>query len=109
MDRGAIVSLSPDSKKVFIPDSELSNLSIYSLTEDSQGAVWVCYRGGSVRRVADGKLTEFSSDSGFPAGTEICSMACEASGRLWFLKRGQLGVCRQNQFETLQRLAPGSG
>lgn len=109
MDRGAIVSLSADSKKAFVPDTDLSNLTIYSLTEDSQGAVWACYRGGSVRRVAEGKLTEFGSDAGLPEGTDICSLACEASGRLWFHKNGSLGICQKDRFETLQRLPSGSG
>lgn len=104
MDRGAVVSLNDGQQQVFIADSELSTLTIHSLTEDAQGVVWIGYRGGSVSRIENGQVTRFVSENGLPEGTMICSLVCDPKGQLWFIKNGQLGVWRDGKFETLQRL-----
>jgi signal transduction histidine kinase/ligand-binding sensor domain-containing protein len=109
MDRGAVVSLSAESQQSYVPAGELSNPTIYSMTEDAQGDLWVCYRGGSVRRVVDGQAMIITPQDGLPEGVQIASMACEANGKLWFLKRGQLGSVRQGKFVTLQTLPGNSG
>ncbi len=109
MDRGAVVSLSADSQQTYVPEGELSNPTIYSLTEDAHGAVWACYRGGSVRRIAGEQATIFDAQHGLPEGNQICSMACEANGRLWYLKQGQLGLVRGERFERLRQLDGNSG
>jgi signal transduction histidine kinase/ligand-binding sensor domain-containing protein len=107
MDRGGVVSLSAGQKRVFVPDAELSKLTINSLTEDSQGALWVAYRAGAVGRIRDGEFERIDERQGLPAGTDICSLGCDAKGRLWFVKAGQLGVWREGKFETLKRVDPG--
>lgn len=107
MDRGALIGLNSGQREVFIPDRELSALTINSLTADSEGAVWIAYRGGTVRRIKDGKLTHFAESDGLPGGVNICSLACDAKGRLWFVKNGQLGVFRDGRFQTLVRLESG--
>lgn len=104
MDRGAVVSLGSHAPQVFIADSELSTLTIYSLTEDAQGAIWLCYRGGSVGRIENGQFTHFVGESGLPPGTAICSLVCDPKGKLWFIKNGHLGVWRGGKFETLKLL-----
>lgn len=101
MDRGAVVSLSAESQQSYIPAGELSNPTIYSMTEDAQGDLWVCYRGGSVRRVVDGQAMIITPQDGLPEGTQIASMACEANGKLWFHKRGQLGAVRQGKLSLI--------
>jgi len=108
-DRGAVISLNKGRRDVFVPDVELSKPMIHSLTEDVEGAVWTCYRNGNVRKVAGGRSTQVGEAEGFPTGGEICSMTCEPDGRLWFLKRGQLGVWRGNRFEVLQRVIGRAG
>jgi len=108
-DRGAVVSLTAESKRAFIPDPEFSSLTIYSLTEDAEGAVWICYRGGTVRRLENGKATLMGDEEGLPGGADICSLACGRDGRLWFLKSGQLGVWHDGRFETRHRMTGRSG
>jgi signal transduction histidine kinase/ligand-binding sensor domain-containing protein len=109
MDRGAVVNLSGESKQVFLPHADFSTATIYSLTEDAQGTIWVCYRGGSVRRVVGGSLQAVDAEAGLPEGIQICSIACEASGRLWFFKAGHLGVWRGERLETLQEVPGKAG
>ncbi len=109
MDRGAVVTLNADRKQAVLPDADFSTHTIYSLTEDAQGKVWICYRGGHVQRIEGGKMVQIDAASGMPDGIEIGSLACEASGKLWFLKRGRLGIWRGRAFETLQQLPGMSG
>jgi ligand-binding sensor domain-containing protein len=97
MDRGAVIGLNSGQRQVFVPDRELSALTINALTADSEGAVWIAYRGGSVRRLKEGKLKQFTERDGLPGGTDICSLTCDAKGRLWFVKSGQLGLFREGQ------------
>ena len=104
-DRGAVISLNTRRHDVLLPDKDLTKLMIYSLIEDVEGAVWACYRNGSVRRVVRDRSTAMGQAEGFPEGVGICSMTCEPDGRLWFLKQGKLGVWRGNQFEVLQQIA----
>jgi signal transduction histidine kinase/ligand-binding sensor domain-containing protein len=104
MDRGAIVSLSSGHKRVVLPDSDSSRLTINALTEDSQGTLWVGYRGGSVGRIEDGRLTMFDAENGLPSGVDICSLTCDLKGRLWFSKAGHLGIWRDGKFETLKKI-----
>jgi len=104
MDRGAVVGIDSGHREVFVPDRDLSMLTIYSLTEDSEGATWLAYRSGSVRRLKDGKINQFTEADGLPEGSAICSFCCDTKGRLWFAKNGQLGVVRDGRFQTLVRL-----
>jgi signal transduction histidine kinase/ligand-binding sensor domain-containing protein len=104
MDRGAVVSLHVSHTEVFVPDNQLSLITINSLTEDDQGALWVGYRDGSLGRIYKGQMTRFAGDHGFPRGPMMCSLACDPKGRLWFVKNGQLGRWRGGAFETLKTL-----
>jgi signal transduction histidine kinase/ligand-binding sensor domain-containing protein len=109
MDRGAVVSLSTESKKVYLPEADFSTHTIYSLTEDASGAVWICYRGGHVRRIVAGTMEMMDSAVGVPEGIQIASIACEPNGRLWLFKEGQLALWRGEQFEALQQLPGKAG
>jgi signal transduction histidine kinase/ligand-binding sensor domain-containing protein len=104
MDRGAIVSLRPGHAEVFMPEGRLSLLTIYSLLEDSEGAVWVSYRDGTVGRLQKGKMAHFTGEHGLPAGPMICSITADSSGRLWAMKNGQLFLWKNGEFQKVLEL-----
>ena len=103
MDRGAVVSLRAGRQEVFEPDTQLSLLTINSLTEDDQGGLWVGYRDGTVGRIQNGKMKRFTAAQGFPSGPMMCSLALDAKGQLWFAKNGLLGLW-EGRFETRKQL-----
>ena len=97
MDRGPIVCISPTSAQVFtnVPDARATVIA-----EEADGRVWVTYTDGELTQIANGRVTVFGADSGWPAqGTS--SLATDASGRLWFSKGNRVGVFRNGAFQTL--------
>ncbi|HTV40322.1 MAG TPA: two-component regulator propeller domain-containing protein [Candidatus Sulfotelmatobacter sp.] len=97
MDRGPIVCISPTSVQVFtnVPDARATVIA-----EDADGRVWVTYTEGKLTQIANDRVTEFGSDTGWPAqGTS--SLATDAAGRLWFSKGNRVGVFRDGAFKTL--------
>lgn len=108
MDRGAVVTLQGGRAKVFVPDSNVALLIINSITEDAQGALWLAYRDGSVARIENGRMTRWLGENGMPPGYVICSLACDAKGRMWFVKNGRFGLWRNGAFETLRQVPAGA-
>lgn len=77
-------------------DSGLRTMAI-----DAEDAVWVCYSGGVVLRLRDGKLRMFTAADGLP-GAGACQMAGDGTGQLWFNQEGgRVGVFRDGRFCTL--------
>lgn len=101
MDRGAVVGVNGRKVFKFTPAPQQSNLTINSLTEDAEHAIWIAYRGGSVRRLRITDAPVLEEMPGLPGGLAICALACDARGRLWFSKAGHLGVFREGRFVTL--------
>ena len=104
MDRAAIVGLKGGRSEVISPPRELAPLTINSLIEDGQHAIWVAYRGGAVCRIQNGRFQQFTEEEGLPGSVEICALAADAQGRLWFAKAGQLGVFRDGRFQALTQI-----
>ena len=71
-----------------------------------QGALWVAYRSGEVYRIHDQKVTVVGENDGLPAGRDICALASDREGRMWFAKGGQFGIVSNGVFVTLKRLDP---
>ena len=97
MDRGPIVCISPASTLVFtnVPDARATDIA-----EDADGHVWVTYTDGELTQVANGRVTKFNSDSGWPA-QGASSLATDTAGRLWFAKGNRVGVFRDGAFQTI--------
>jgi len=104
LDRGAVVRLQAGTVRAFTEG--LPNLIPNGLAQDAQGDLWVAYRGGQVYRIKDGKVSACTSKEGLPGGTDICALASDSNGHVWFAKAGQIGIVRNGTFETLQRFEP---
>ena len=104
MDRGAVVRLHAGAAQVFTED--LPNKIPNGLARDAQGGVWVAYRSGIVYRIKGGKVSECTTNDGLPSGSDICALASDKSGRIWFAKGGHVGIVRNGRFNIIRRLEP---
>lgn len=98
MDRGPIVCISPDSTPIAftnVPDARGA-----VIVEDGQGRVWETYTEGGLTQIADGRVTVFGADSGWPAEGSS-SLATDTDGRLWFAKGNRAGTFDDGKFQTL--------
>ena len=73
------------------------------MVEDAEGAVWVSYGGGGVLRIQDGRVRSFTEADGLPAG-EVCRLAVDGMGLLWFFRGDWVGVYRDGKFRPLREL-----
>lgn len=108
-DRSSIVWLDAGRSRALTTADGIHKGAVSAMFEDADGALWVTYRDGNVLRIRGGVCRRFGKEDGLPEGTLICSMAMDDSGRLWFLKNGQLGVFENDTFQILTRLPSGSG
>ncbi len=106
MDRGGIVCLNGPSSRAFVDG--LPKLIPNVLAEDGGGGLWVAYRGGKVFYIKNGQPVEITARDGLPDGTDICALAADKNGRMWFAKAGQIGVVRDGKLQTLQHLDPAT-
>jgi signal transduction histidine kinase/ligand-binding sensor domain-containing protein len=102
MDRGAVVRLQGESSRAFT--AGLPEAIPNGLAEDAQGTLWVAYRSGEVYRIQDTKVTRVGESEGLPPGGDICALASDAQGRVWFAKNGQLGIVADGVLKTLRRV-----
>lgn len=100
MDRGPIVCIAPTAIHVFtnVPDARATFIA-----DDSQGAVWITYADGGLIRIQNARVTIFGSAEGWPA-QGVSSLASDVKGRFWFAKGNQVGVFRDDKFQTLLTL-----
>ncbi len=98
MDRGALVRLSGRSSKAFV--QRLPTNIPGSLAEDAEGGLWVGYRGGAVYRLNDGEVVSCTAQQGLPEGPDLCALATDRTGRIWFAKAGRVGVFANGAFQT---------
>ena len=98
MDRGAVVRLSGRSTKAFI--ERLPSNIPGSLAEDADGALWIGYRGGAVYRLKDDQVVSCTTQEGLPEGSDLCALATDRDGRIWFAKAGRVGVYENGAFRT---------
>ncbi|HXF11157.1 MAG TPA: two-component regulator propeller domain-containing protein, partial [Desulfuromonadaceae bacterium] len=77
---------------------------VESLTEDRDGGVWIVYRGTPVCRLKNGTIKKFAGAEGLP-DWNVCSLALDGTGRLWFAKGGWVGVFTNEHFVPLWQLA----
>jgi ligand-binding sensor domain-containing protein/signal transduction histidine kinase len=103
-DRSTVLYVDPNHKKIFTGKDGLLSFSVNAIVPDSEGGVWILYRGGLVCRLKNGRATQFTEKEGLPDGVTICSMACDKTGQTWFTKGGQLGIFRDGKFQTRAQL-----
>ena len=104
MDRGAVVRLSGRTSRAYVNDLPTINPDNNGMTEDAAGNLWIAYRGGSVYRIKNDEVTLMSTNQGFPEGSDVCALATDIRGRLWFAKSGELGIFTNGEFHTVRRL-----
>lgn len=103
-DRGAVVLLDGRSSHLYWKD--LPNLTPNGLAEDAQGNLLIAYRAGSVCEISGSRVTDFTLKQGLPSGADICALATDVQGRVWFGKFGQVGIISNGIFHTLCRVNP---
>jgi signal transduction histidine kinase/ligand-binding sensor domain-containing protein len=101
MDPGIVVRLGFGRSQVFT--NTMPGLVPMSLTEDNDGALWITYREGELRRLRDGQWTEFRPGEQLPARGSVCSVACDSRGQIWCAKGGTLSRFN-GRFETVLQL-----
>jgi len=104
MDRGALVRLSGKTSRAFV--AELTNSIPNGLSEGGDGTLLLAYRGGNVYRVNDDKVSMAATNDGFPAGLDMCALATDIHGRIWWAKEGQLGIYTNGIFQVVKELNP---
>src|SRR4030095_135700 len=75
-----------------------------SLTEATDGAIWVTDVAGGFYRIKEDAVTFFAAADGLPDGRRSM-MLCDKDNRLWFVKGGYIGLYRNGRFETLTRVS----
>jgi signal transduction histidine kinase/ligand-binding sensor domain-containing protein len=105
MDRGAVVRLSGDTSRSFV--DELPTFTPGVMAEDAAGSLWISYHGGSVYCAKESGATQATEQQGLPPNirgvgnpSDVCALATDLRGRVWFGKSGAVGVITNGFFET---------
>ena len=102
LDRGAVVRLQAGESRVYAAD--LPDAIPNGMAEDAQGAIWAAYRSGEVFRIHDSKVARLTDREGLPPGRDICALASDSGGRIWFAKGGEFGTISNGMFTTIHRI-----
>ena len=101
LDRGGVVSLNSDMTRAYTEDLSMSIPN--GLAEDAEGGVWIAYRGGSLYRIKDKRVARITAEEGLPEGTDICALATDNKGNVWFAKAGHIGMVRAGKLQSLKQ------
>ena len=104
MDRGAVVRLSGSTSRAFV--TNLPTLNPNNMAEDAGGNIWIAYRSGPVFYIKGNDAKPFTEKQGLPLGPDICALAADIRGRVWYAKAGQVGVISNGLFHALFHLDP---
>jgi signal transduction histidine kinase/ligand-binding sensor domain-containing protein len=104
LDRGAVVRLQGGTARAYTESLPVSIPN--GLAEDAQGRIWVAYRGGAVYRLEAGNASRCAASQGLPEGGDICALATDRYGQVWFAKSGQVGRIRDGNFQMVRRFDP---
>ncbi|MBU6411019.1 MAG: hypothetical protein KGR98_11595, partial [Verrucomicrobia bacterium] len=99
LDRGPVIRLSHSTVQII--SNGLPGLVVETAVEDGRGALWVGYRGGTLCRIKDGRVFNFSATEGFPNMNAGCFLAKDNQGRVWIAKGGQVAVYRRGRFQMV--------
>jgi ligand-binding sensor domain-containing protein/signal transduction histidine kinase len=104
LEHGVVLFLKAGVELAFtnLPDSRVT-----SMTEDGEYACWVAYQDGTVHRILNGKVINFSEADGWTKDLGIFSLATDNKGRVWFAKNGRLGRFNDGRFTTITTLPRG--
>jgi signal transduction histidine kinase/ligand-binding sensor domain-containing protein len=106
IDRGPVVRLHAGVAEVVTND--LPNLVVEDAVEDGDGALWISYRGGPIRKVKDGRVFQFTASQGLPATFAGCFFTRDRDGRLWLVKNGQVLVWQKDHFDAMAQVSDTS-
>lgn len=102
MDRGGVVRLSGNSSRAFVQDLPVSIPN--GMAQDAEGGLWIAYRGGAVYYAKNDRVIPVTAAQGLPAGADICALARDRVGRIWFAKAGQVGRSSNGQLHVVCRM-----
>jgi ligand-binding sensor domain-containing protein/signal transduction histidine kinase len=103
MVHGAVACLKAGQAQIFT--NNLPNYTVQNIVEDAEGAIWLTYHGNAVCRIKDGLVKRMTEQEGLPPRFD-CALTRDKQGRIWFAKDGQLGLFRNERFETIAQI-PG--
>lgn len=108
MNRNVVVHEHSNSARVFTSKDGLLDFVASSITEDGEGAIWICYNGtNTVSRIKDGTVRHFDVGEEWPSGG-LCWLATDDQHRLWFAGGNHIGMFRDGSFQTLLTLSEPS-
>jgi ligand-binding sensor domain-containing protein/signal transduction histidine kinase len=96
-DHGAVIFFNGDTPRVVSKD--LPDRVPQTLTETTDGTLWITYRAGVTYRITGEKARLCTAQEGFPSGY-VCSLTTDTTGQLWFGKSGRVGVFHEGHFLT---------
>jgi signal transduction histidine kinase/ligand-binding sensor domain-containing protein len=99
MNRGAIVYLDGSHTKVFTTADGLADQQVSKMVEAGDGSLWALFHGQG-RVIRENKVTNPAETDALPPG-QFTSLGCDAAGNIWWIKGGELGICRQNKCEQV--------
>lgn len=103
-DQGVVVCLDQGRTTTVVgTEHAAGDVGTRFMVEDTEGAVWVSYGGGEVLRIQDGRVRSFAVADGLPAG-DLCRLAVDGMGQLWFARGDRVGVYRDDKFRPLREL-----
>lgn len=104
MNRSVVVHVASNTARVFTIKDGLLDFVANSITEDGEGAIWVCYNGtNAVSRIKDGVAKRFDIGGEWQSGS-LCWLATDNKHQLWFAAGNHIGVFRDGSFQTLLTL-----
>jgi len=104
MDQGVVVCVDHGRMTTVVGSEHAAgDVGTRLMVEDAEGAVWVSYGGGEVLRIQDGRVRSFAVADGLPAG-DLCRLAVDGMGQLWFAREDRVGVYRDDTFRPLREL-----
>lgn len=99
---GKVAGLNPDFSRVTLPPGVPTN-GPATMTEGSDGSLWVGYYSRSIYRIKDGQVTSFRAKEKLPGPP---SLSGDGAGNIWLASGNQLYLFRNGQFEAVVR-TPG--
>jgi len=73
---------------------ELAGATVTAVTPDWLGNLWVLTSGAGIIKIADGRVTQYTTDDGLPTGDTDAVVHADHQGGLWFAPRLGGGVYR---------------
>lgn len=106
MERGPVICVRKENFSVFTPDDGLPGKLVKSITDDSEGRIWLAYTG-AIFQINNGKVKNFGKKHGLPS-TRNPTLTTDVSGQVWLASDGKLGRLNDKGFELVRDFGDAS-